>query len=228
MLIKASFTQPLATAPTLKIGARAVSGRANDTRRQFWQFDVSGLEPGRPHTLSLSSAGKALCEPWSLSTLPDSNQRPAQCRVLFFTCAGGHDAFGFLPAATRNRLLRRALSFQPQVAVANGDHVYWDLLAPRASPGLGASPQATQLAGTFTRSSVVFGGTNETVLQRAVDPQIVPVYGTDFRSTPVFFIQDDHDYYENDEATAGSSRSLRRGSCACTRHPAPLLPGVSA
>jgi hypothetical protein len=26
------------------------------------------------------------------------------------------------------------------------------------------------------------------------------VYGTDFRSLPVFFIQDDHDYYENDDA----------------------------
>jgi hypothetical protein len=53
--------------------------------------------------------------------------------VLFFTCAGGHDALGFVPAATRNRLLRRALSFGPQVAVANGDHVYWDLLSPRGS-----------------------------------------------------------------------------------------------
>ena len=29
----------------------------------------------------------------------------------------------------------------------------------------------------------------------------LPVYGTDFRSTPVFFLQDDHDYFDNDEAT---------------------------
>jgi hypothetical protein len=202
MLIKASFTQALAAPPMLKIGPKAVHGRVNDTRREFWQFDASGLEPGRHYALSLSSAGKTLCEPWSLSTLPDPNARSAQCRVLFFTCAGGHAALGFLPAPTRNRLLRRALSFQPDVAVANGDHVYWDLLAPRASLGLGASPEAVRLAGTFTRSAVVFGGTNETVLRRAVDPQIVPVYGTDFRSTPVFFLQDDHDYFENDEATA--------------------------
>ena len=34
----------------------------------------------------------------------------------------------------------------------------------------------------------------------AAGPQIVPVYGTDFRSTPVFFLQDDHDYFDNDEA----------------------------
>jgi hypothetical protein len=202
MLIKASFAQSLTVAPALSVGATTVTGRATDTRREFWQFDVDGLQPGRTYKLSLSSSGRALCEPWTLRTLPDPNARPTQCRVLFFTCAGGHDAFGFLPAATRNRLLRRALSFQPDAAVANGDHVYWDLLAPRASPGLGASPEAERLAGTFTRSAVVVGGTNETVLQRAVAPQIVPVYGTDFRSTPVFFLQDDHDYFENDEATA--------------------------
>jgi hypothetical protein len=202
MLIKASFAQPLTAAPILKVGARAVAGRVNDTRREFWQFDVDGLQPGQRYTLSLSSSGRSLCEPWDLPTLPDPNARPTGCRVLFFTCAGGHDAMGFLPASTRNRLLRRALSFQPDVAVANGDHVYWDLLAPRASQGLGASPAAARIAGTFDRSAIVFGGTNETVLQRAVAPQIVPVYGVDFRSTPVFFLQDDHDYFENDEATA--------------------------
>jgi hypothetical protein len=47
----------------------------------------------------------------------------------------------------------------------------------------------------------VLGSDNETVLKRAAGPQIVPVYGTDFRSTPVFFLQDDHDYFDNDEAT---------------------------
>ncbi len=39
------------------------------------------------------------------------------------------------------------------------------------------------------------------MLKRAVGPQIGPVYGADFRSTPVFFLQDDHDYFDNDEAT---------------------------
>jgi hypothetical protein len=121
--------------------------------------------------------------------------------VLFFSCAGGHDAFGFVPAATRNRLLRRALSFRPQAVVANGDHVYWDLIAPRGSAWLGATDEAKRIAGTFKRSAVVFGDTNEVVLTRAAGPQITPVYGTDFRSTPMFFLQDDHDYFDNDEAT---------------------------
>ena len=56
--------------------------------------------------------------------------------MLFFSCAGGHERLplGFLPSAIRNRLLRRALSFEPQAVVANGDHVYWDLLAPTRWP----------------------------------------------------------------------------------------------
>jgi len=67
---------------------------------------------------------------------------------------------------------------------------------------LGASQDAVRIAGTFARSAVVFGGSNETVLLRAAGPQIVPVYGVELRSTPVFFLQDDHDYFDNDEATA--------------------------
>lgn len=202
ILIKASFTQPLSASPVLRVGGRAISGRMNDTRGEFWQFHMDGLEPGRRYALSLNVSGRALCQPWDLSTLPDPNAQPEQFRVLFFTCAGGHDAFGFVPTATRNRLLRRALSFHPQAAVANGDHIYWDLLAPRGSAWLGATADAQRLAGTFTRSAVVFGDTNEAVLKRAAGPQIIPVYGTDFRSTPVFFLQDDHDYFDNDEATA--------------------------
>src|SRR5215217_4221331 len=82
-----------------------------------------------------------------------------------------------------------------------GGHVYWDLLAPAGGPSLGASPEAIKLAGTFDRSALVLGSDNEGVLKRAAGPQITPVYGTDFRSTPVFFLQDDHDYFDNDEAT---------------------------
>ena len=121
-------------------------------------------------------------------------------------CAGGHDGLrtkigSFLPTEIRNRLLRRGLAFQPDAMVANGDHVYWDLLAPRASPVLGASPEAVKLAGTFHRAAIALGGKNEAVLKLAAGQQIVPVYGTDFRSTPMFFLQHDHDYFDNDEAT---------------------------
>jgi len=96
-------------------------------------------------------------------------------------------------------LLRRALSFQPHAAIANGDHVYWDLHSPAAGVGRGRG-NGERLA-SFNQSALVFGSKNETVLKLAAGPQIIPVYGTDFRSTPVFFLQDDHDYFDNDEGT---------------------------
>ncbi|HUR36122.1 MAG TPA: hypothetical protein VM032_20105 [Vicinamibacterales bacterium] len=201
VLVKASFSRPLSAAPGLRIGPVTVRGRLNDTTGEFWQFHATGLQPGRRYTLSLrDGGGRALCEPWELSTFPAPDARPDHVRILFYTCAGGHEGLSFLPTAVRSRLLRRALAFQPDAVVANGDHVYWDLLSPNASLRQGSSPAAVKLAGTFTRSAVVFGHTNETVLKRAVGPQIVPVYGTDFRSTPVFFLQDDHDHFENDDA----------------------------
>jgi hypothetical protein len=202
ILIKASFAPPLAGAPSLRIGTVTIRGRMNDTRGEFWQFRASDLQPGRRYTLSLAgSNGRPLCDRWELSTFPSADAHPSRFRVLFFTCAGGHEGLTFLPTVIRNRLLRRALTFQPDAVVANGDHVYWDLLSPQGGRRLGSSPEAKRIAGTFSRSAVVFGTSNETVLKLAAGPQIVPVYGTDFRSTPVFFLQDDHDHFENDEAT---------------------------
>ncbi len=201
VLIKASFAAPLTSAPTLSAGSQTATGVMTDTAGAFWQFDLPNLQPGRRYMLSLSLRGRSLCEPWPLSTLPSATARPDRFRLLVFTCAGGHEALGYLPSATRHRLIRRAMTFQPDAVIANGDHVYWDLLSPQGSRGLGASAEAVRLAGTFKRSAVVFGDTNETVLKQAVTPQIVPVYGAELRSTPVFFLQDDHDYFENDEAT---------------------------
>src|SRR5215213_181300 len=202
ILIKASLSAPLADTPTLRIDSTSVRGRMGDTRGEHWYFYATGLKPGRPQRLSLAGAkGHPLCEPWQLATFPGPDERPETFRLLIYTCAGGHEIHKFLATATRNRLLRRALSFAPQAVVANGDHVYWDLLAPVNKHILGASPDAIKLAGTFDRSAVVLGHDNEAVLKRAAGPQIAPVYGTDFRSTPVFFVQDDHDHFDNDEAT---------------------------
>jgi hypothetical protein len=202
MLIKASFNAPLAAAPTLNVGGTwVVRGQMGDTRGEHWHFYATDLAPGRSYVLRLSADdGRPLCEPWVLSTFPAPDQRPEKFRLLIYTCAGGHEVHKFLPTVTRNRLLRRALSFAPDAVVANGDQVYWDLLAPVGSTLLGMSPEAVKL-GTFDRSAVVLGGDNEAVLKRVAGPQIMPVYGTDFRSTPMFFLQDDHDYFDNDEAT---------------------------
>ena len=105
----------------------------------------------------------------------------------YLTAAEAATILGLPGRTVRNRLLRRALSFQPQAVVANGDHVYWDLRSPLTSKLYGASEEAEKIAGRFDRANVVLGGDNETVLKRAAGPQIAPIYGADFRSTPVFF-----------------------------------------
>jgi hypothetical protein len=105
----------------------------------------------------------------------------------------------FLTLAVRRRMLERAMSFNPDVVVANGDHIYWDLFSARANL-LGMSPAAKAYAGVFDRTLPVLATANEQVLKKAVGPQIADLYGTMMRSTPVCFLQDDHDYFETDEA----------------------------
>ena len=209
ILLKVSFEQALSAAPTLRVGARSFPGRMNDTGGRFWQFSAIGLDAGAAHSLSLVAAnGSSLCEPWTLSTFPPADARPDRFRLLFFTCAGGPEGTytgigqrrGNLPTALRNRLRRRALSFNPDASVANGDHIYWDLHRWSGQLTGALSPRAE--TSSFDFSGSVFGTSNEAALILAAGPQIVPVYGTDFRSTPVFFLQDDHDHWENDAAGA--------------------------
>jgi hypothetical protein len=183
------------------VNDRAYPGERTDTAGSFWQFDAPGLEPSKPHTLKISdSGGRALCDPWPLATFPHPDDDAQHLRLLIYTCAGGHDGLGkHLPIPTRVRLLKRALAFQPHAVIANGDHIYWDMRTRRSNQ-LGASAEASLIAGRFDRTAPVLGSANESVLKQAVGPQIVPLYSTLLRSTPVFFMQDDHDYFENDEA----------------------------
>ncbi|MSV35194.1 MAG: hypothetical protein EXQ47_06285 [Bryobacterales bacterium] len=207
ILLKASFQTALAKAPVLRVGKRSFLGTKTDSAGRFWQFDAAGLEAGRPHQLQLiDAARKPLCAPWSLQTLPDPSEQVSRFRVLIYTCAGGHDALltpdgslRFLSLARRRRLLARALSFRPDAVIANGDHVYWDLRRKIASR-MAATPAAIAYAGEFDRRLPVLGSPNEPVLLRAAGPQIADLYGTAFREVPVFFLTDDHDYFENDEA----------------------------
>ncbi len=208
ILLKASFDRPLSSAPTLRVGTSDIAGRMNDTAGEYWQFHATDLEPSRRYALSLQDAGgRSLCEPWGLSTFPSPDARPERFRLLFFTCAGGPggsyegigERRGYLPTVIRNRLLRRALSFEPDAAVANGDHIYWDLHTWQGD-NAGQLSNAGRTS-DFDFSATVFGASNETAMKAAAGPQIVPVYGSDFRSTPMFFLQDDHDHWENDAVT---------------------------
>jgi phosphodiesterase/alkaline phosphatase D-like protein len=205
--LKASFKRSLDDAPRLRVGGQTVRGKRSDSAGRFWSWDVGGLRSDRSYRLRLlNGRGRSLAEPWKLRTFPAPNARPDKLRLLIYTCAGGHDVFRvngiklFLPAQVRNRLLRRALSFNPDAVIANGDHVYFDLEAGASSVLMGGSENARRRVGVFEPSAPTFGSSNEQVLLRAAGPQIVPLYGTECRSVPTFFLTDDHDYFENDEA----------------------------
>jgi len=204
--LKASFERRLSDAPRLRLGGRTFTGRQSDTEGRFWHWDVSGLDANRRYGLRLlNGRGRNLTEPWSIRTFPAPNARPDRLRLLIFTCAGGHDLFRefrlFKPVRSRHRLLRRGLSFDPDAVIANGDHVYFDLEAGAAGAIMGGSDLAKRRVGRFNPSLPALGSANERVLQRAAGPQIVPLYGTECRSVPTFFLTDDHDYFENDEAS---------------------------
>lgn len=209
MLLKSSLIRPLATAPRLLIQggstSKVVEGRMNDTLGEFWQFYAEDLTPGFQYQLSLQDgSGASLCESWPLATFPAVEQQPEHVRILFYTCAGGAQGAytgigqrsGNLPTEIRNRLLRRGLSFSPDTLVANGDHMYWDL-HQWLGDNLGVLSVNGRQSG-FDFQKRVFGGNNEAALKLVGDEQIISVYGNDFRSTPVFFLQDDHDHWEND------------------------------
>lgn len=210
-LIKASFRNALAQSPQLAVNGRRSPGRMTDSLGRFWQFDSAGLKPDTLHTLQLVSAsGRALCAPWPLKTFPAPDAAPSRLRLLIYTCAGGNpDAKGpggmeaFRSMAIRHALLDRGLSYRPDVVIANGDHVYQDQRTWMESNSPAMRKAANDYydeVGRFDTAQPVLGTANEALLEKMVDPQIARLYGTRLRSTPVFFLMDDHDYFENDEA----------------------------
>lgn len=211
ILLKASFRTALIAAPQLKIANRRIEGRKSDGAGRFWQFDAAGLQPDTSYTLQLvDKRGAALCGAWPLRTFPRRDAAPSHVRLLVFTCAGGHpDAVGpggtevFRSLAIRHALLERGLAERPHAVIANGDHVYWDQRTwlESANPAIRKAAAAHyQKVGMFDTGQPVLGTANEKALVNAVDPQIAHLYGTRLRSTPVYFMMDDHDYFENDEA----------------------------
>lgn len=207
--LKCSFAEPLDFVPVLRIGNREIAGRSTDSERRFFSFDAAGLAPDTEYALQLSDGGgESLCDPWPLRTFPSPSASPESVRFLAYTCAGGHPESGgdrphFLPLAIRQRLLRRALSFRPRALIAIGDHIYWDqrtVLYNRSEERGRMSRAFYERIGWLDLSQPALGTPNETSLKAAAGPQIAELYGVMLRSTPSYFVSDDHDYYENDDA----------------------------
>lgn len=207
-----------------------VNGERQDSRGRFWAFRVGGLAPDTLYSLRLYEAGAAgrerletlsgaetpaaapLCDAWPLRTLPAPEARPDHLRIVAFTCAGGPNLptppslfHAFKPTAYRQKLFDRMLERTPDLAIANGDHVYFDLpQMSRARESLLGALAASVVEGIdaiFDPSLPVLGTDNETALTTVGDDQIAGIYGVRFRSTPTFFVTDDHDYFANDDAT---------------------------
>lgn len=208
ILLKASFHTPQSNG-TLLVNGKRYPGRKTDMAGRYWTFRVGGLSPNTPFTLQLASGHNVLCDPWPLRTMPAPDQSVANFRLLSFTCAGGDPAMpgvggeAFRSMAIRQRLLARALSFAPQAVIANGDHIYWDQTTWMQSRNARISAAATawyNKFGQFDRTLPLLGTANEDIIRRVGEAQIAALYGTSLRSTPSYFVADDHDYFENDEA----------------------------
>ncbi|MEM7077036.1 MAG: hypothetical protein AAF513_00280 [Pseudomonadota bacterium] len=208
-LIKAIFATPY-TEPALNVGGTIVPGRATDSTGTSFAFDATDLTPATRYDLQLVQGRSPISDPWPLKTFPDPDAKPESLRLLVFTCAGGHPLLSegensiFQPMATRRRLLARGLEFAPDAMIAIGDHVYWDQRTLLESSNRGRRERSEALynaVGMLDRDLPALGTTNEAILKVAAGEQITPLYGTSLRSTPAFFLNDDHDYFENDEAT---------------------------
>lgn len=213
-LIKASFRQPLQAAPQLAIGGRLVEGARTDPDGRFWRFDVASLSPATQYELRIVDPGGApLCDAWPLKTFPAPDSVPERLRILCYTCAGGYDGKAleegkttWLDMGARRRLLAKAMSFHPDVVIANGDHIYWDQLTSlNKGAEFARHVRANfwdKFGGPMDLSVPMLHPRNRPIFLGVCDYQIPGLYGTALRSTPSFFLTDDHDNFENDEFDA--------------------------
>ncbi len=206
--IKCSFRTPRA-AVSLTVDGRPQPGRRTDSAGRYFEFDVSDLEPDHRYELRLTDGTRPLTDPWPLTTFPHPRTKPDSVRLLAYTCAGGYPGLGepgnetFLPLPIRQRLLARALSFAPDAMIAIGDQIYWDQktqLEHRAPARSAAARAFYESIGMLDYDLPATAARNEAAIKAACEPQIAHLYGVSLRSTPSFFVGDDHDYYENDEA----------------------------
>jgi hypothetical protein len=210
--IKVSFADARGNAPSLTVNGEVHKGQQQDSDGRFFAFRLDGLLADTSYSLQLvDETRKALCDEWPLSTFPSANSNPEQLSIAAYTCSGGPDwptfggKHGFKPAAYRARLYDIILDQQPDLVVANGDHIYWDYRSWKENPDTAllrwAMTAVINSYGRFDETQPVMGTDNEKTLIAIGDDQIASSYGVRFRSTPVLFITDDHDYFDNDDAS---------------------------
>ncbi|WEK46354.1 MAG: hypothetical protein P0Y56_15270 [Candidatus Andeanibacterium colombiense] len=203
LAVKVLLDTPPSAAPVLTIDGRKIAAQQMDVEGYAWGFVQPDLKGGTSHALTLADEfGAPLRAPWELKTLPGLDERPERFRVLFFTCAGGDEAGSARTVEERRALFDRALSFAPDLAVANGDHIYWDLdtaLKIRGDAESRARKAELYHQIAWIDQDTAFDSvTNRNSLNTVIGRQIASIYEDRFASVPLVFISDDHDYFEND------------------------------
>ena len=191
-----------------------IKGIQKDRIGTNWQFISDKLLSDKSYKLRLISEGEPIYKSWNLKTFPSPDAKVENVSIMAFTCAGGPEGFKisgkefFKPLKFRQRVFDEGLSMNPDFAISIGDHVYWDLRRENA-PQVGRKNKLIKfflgsyiglVYGSFNRSEQVNSAKNEKVLKNIGHEQIASLYGTKFKNTPIFFIPDDHDYFENDDA----------------------------
>ena len=191
-----------------------IKGIQKDRIGTNWQFISDKLLSDHSYKLQLISGGDPIYKPWNLKTFPSPDTKVENVSVMAFTCAGGPEGFKisgkefFKPLKFRQKVFAEGLSLNPDFAISIGDHIYWDLRGENA-PQVGRKNKLIKfflgsyiglVYGSFNRSEEASSSKNEKVLKNIGNDQIASLYGTRFKSTPIFFIPDDHDYFENDDA----------------------------
>ncbi|MFL2692170.1 MAG: twin-arginine translocation signal domain-containing protein [Gammaproteobacteria bacterium] len=191
-----------------------IKGKKIDQEGKHWQFISNKLVSDRSYQLQLLSEDEPIYKTWKIKTFPDPEAETQMVSIMSFTCPGGGDAFRasgrefFKPFSFRQNIFKEGLAKNPDFAISIGDHVYWDLRG-ESSPPVGRNSKLIKFFlggylrlryGAFNRLESADSETNESVLKKIGNEQIASLYGTRFKSTPIFFIPDDHDYFENDDA----------------------------
>jgi len=211
--ISCSLAQPVQSL-LLRVANEVYRGEQRDSEGLHWFFTAEDLTANIQYQLQLLDGETPVGDTWPLRTFPAEDAAVDQLKLAAFTCAGGGDAFGFnglqyfKPHAFRHRLFDELLAQSPDAVIAIGDHIYWDLRGGDRPP-LGRRKSALirwvigaylrVRYGVFNRALPLLDSPNEAVLKRIANEQIADLYGTRFKSTPIFFISDDHDYFENDD-----------------------------
>ena len=199
--ISCSLAQPVQSL-FLRVANEVYRGEQRDSEGLHWSFTAEDLT-AILIPVAAFRRGDTFGDTWPLRTFPAEDAAVEQLKLAAFTCAGGGDAFGFnglqyfKPHAFRHRLFDELLAQSPDAVIAIGDHIYWDLRGGDRPP-LGRRKSALirwiigaylrVRYGVFNRALPLLGSPNEAVLKRIANEQIADLYGTRFKSTPIYFI----------------------------------------